>query len=339
MEMDFKQLYYDLNDLLEDICKFLSNEKLTNLSQTDRTLAESLIQRSKKQLQEISRIQCTAQNEEYVIMDRKDDTREDKEAITANKTILYKDLPAQDTESVKCGYILMKRKILLGFGKMKRVYANIHNDVLLIYYTEKDSKPIGLIDLKNYTAKENTESTSRNFNLICDSPEQKPLHFIAPTREEMMQWVWQINKIHDGLIEPDLESVSSDAEYDVMKNNPCTPKKSTESDELYEELETVKDKLRVSNLNERVEIRPPLPGRIQLKKSPIKVAPPVVKSLPSQILDEPVSSSPKNSEDEDNTYEVFADLKCEIQIVHENEDESAEQGTAVLQLSKVSTSK
>ncbi|CAH1964413.1 unnamed protein product [Acanthoscelides obtectus] len=220
----------------------------------------------------------------------------------------------------------MKRKILLGFGKMKRVYANIHNDVLLIYYTEKDSKPIGLIDLKNYTAKENTESTSRNFNLICDSPEQKPLHFIAPTREEMMQWVWQINKIHDGLIEPDLESVSSDAEYDVMKNNPCTPKKSTESDELYEELETVKDKLRVSNLNERVEIRPPLPGRIQLKKSPIKVAPPVVKSLPSQILDEPVSSSPKNSEDEDNTYEVFADLKCEIQIVHENEDESAEQG-------------
>ncbi|VEN64079.1 unnamed protein product [Callosobruchus maculatus] len=71
MEMDFKKLYYDLNDLLEDICKFLSSEKLANLPQKDKKLAESLIRRSKRQLQEISKIQCTAQNEEYVIMDRK----------------------------------------------------------------------------------------------------------------------------------------------------------------------------------------------------------------------------------------------------------------------------
>nr|CAI5854993.1 unnamed protein product [Callosobruchus analis] len=56
---------------LSDICKFLSSEKLTSLPQKDKKLAESLIRRSKRQLQEISKIQCTVQNEEYVIMDRK----------------------------------------------------------------------------------------------------------------------------------------------------------------------------------------------------------------------------------------------------------------------------
>ncbi|CAH1964415.1 unnamed protein product [Acanthoscelides obtectus] len=129
MEMDFKQLYYDLNDLLEDICKFLSNEKLTNLSQTDRTLAESLIQRSKKQLQEISRIQCTAQNEEYVIMDRKDDTREDKEAITANKTILYK---GRSTKAFGILLILFFNCLRLRLVEMgKPVQAEFHNLTLI----------------------------------------------------------------------------------------------------------------------------------------------------------------------------------------------------------------
>nr|CAI5854992.1 unnamed protein product [Callosobruchus analis] len=231
---------------LSDICKFLSSEKLTSLPQKDKKLAESLIRRSKRQLQEISKIQCTVQNEEYVIMDRKGSCSRPSMIMNNSIFAMISDLPAKDAESVKCGHLSMKRKILLGFEKMKRVYANIHHDILLIYYSEKDSKPVGLIDLTNYTAKENPQSNSRNFNLICDTPGQKTLHFMAPTKEEMIQWVWQINKIHDGLIEPDLESCSSDRDYDVMKEVPSTQKRSNESDELYEELETVKDKLHKS---------------------------------------------------------------------------------------------
>nr|CAH7751862.1 unnamed protein product [Callosobruchus chinensis] len=238
----------------------------------------------------------------------------------------------------------MKRKILLGFEKMKRVYANIHHDVLLIYYSEKDSKPVGLIDLTNYTAKENPDSNSKNFDLSCDTPGQKTLHFMAPTRDEMIQWVWQINKIHDGLIEPDLESGSSDTEYDVMKEVPSTQEKSNESDELYEELETVKDKLHKSISDKPtgiIEIRPPLPGRIQLKKSPIKVSPPVVKPLPKPQLEEPVVSSndtdaekedpsvsnlPESlqicsGDDEEDTYEVFAVVKNRIKGIQDAEKE------------------
>lgn len=55
--------------MFSDICKFLSGDKLGKLSYKDQRLAESLITRSKKQLQDIAKIQPTLQcNEDYVIM-------------------------------------------------------------------------------------------------------------------------------------------------------------------------------------------------------------------------------------------------------------------------------
>lgn len=54
-----------------DICQFLSSDKLGSLSHRDKKLVESLITRSKVQLQEISKIEKTTFCEEYVDMDAK----------------------------------------------------------------------------------------------------------------------------------------------------------------------------------------------------------------------------------------------------------------------------
>lgn len=60
----------------------------------------------------------------------------------------------------------MRRKFLLGFEKMKRVYAAIHHRWLVIYYTDKDLKPICTFNLKHYEAKETDGPKSTNFELI-----------------------------------------------------------------------------------------------------------------------------------------------------------------------------
>ncbi|KAJ8949129.1 hypothetical protein NQ318_012877 [Aromia moschata] len=71
METDIEKMYMDLNELLLDICKFLSSDNLKVLSPKDKKLADSLIKRSKTQLQEISKLQEPSSFDEYVDMDGK----------------------------------------------------------------------------------------------------------------------------------------------------------------------------------------------------------------------------------------------------------------------------
>lgn len=56
--------FFELNYIL-DICKFLDKDKLSSLLPHERAIADSLINRSKVQLQEISKIT------DYVHMDRR----------------------------------------------------------------------------------------------------------------------------------------------------------------------------------------------------------------------------------------------------------------------------
>ncbi|KAJ8930859.1 hypothetical protein NQ314_016278 [Rhamnusium bicolor] len=268
METDIKKMYLNLNELLEDICKFLSSEKLGTLSPKDKKLADSLINRSKVQLQEISKIQQLSSNEAYVDMGNKkvlvieeeegknniyssvDDNNADTETtlIEEGTVYPYKDLSAKDaSQEVKWGYISMKRKFLLGFEKMKRIYATIHNQWLIIYFSDKDVKPICTFDLKNYEAKEADSDRSTNFELMCTSPDRKIYYFMALTRKDMLQWVAHINRCHDTVVlmskgihlRERRESTNEDDEFGEHYDS-INPQSNMEDDEdIYLELDDI----------------------------------------------------------------------------------------------------
>lgn len=105
----------------------------------------------------------------------------------------------------------MKRKFLLGFERMYRIYAAIHNKFLLVYHSERASKPLHVLDLTYYEATPICERTGY-FNLIgfdsnCKTYHVSPytlelatanaidlLQFQAPTYEEMVSWVTRMNR-------------------------------------------------------------------------------------------------------------------------------------------------
>ncbi|KAJ8949130.1 hypothetical protein NQ318_012878 [Aromia moschata] len=83
-------------------------------------------------------------------------------------------LPAKEaSQEVKYGLISMKRKAwLLGLEKMKKVYAAIHNNFLLVYCSDRDLKPMFTFNLKNFEAKADRDR-SNNFELLSTFPDQK----------------------------------------------------------------------------------------------------------------------------------------------------------------------
>ncbi|XP_050518890.1 uncharacterized protein LOC126892998 [Diabrotica virgifera virgifera] len=265
MGSDFEQMYFDLNALLQDICKFLSSDKLENLSPKDQKLAESLINRSKQQLQTIAKIQPPLQpSEDYVIMNNpapnEDDDKpndiyssvEDLNNISENVTIrhsiatqssdikLFIDLPAREaSQSTKYGWIFMKRKFLLGFEKMKRVYATIHKNCLLIYLNEREMKPLSTFNLEYFEAKE-SHGDKCNFQLISTVPDEtKILYFIALTPKDRLQWTTHINTCHDKAItQYKIEEDTISLPETIYNISPDEDE--DDSDGIYEQLTMVK---------------------------------------------------------------------------------------------------
>ncbi|CAH1103143.1 unnamed protein product [Psylliodes chrysocephalus] len=352
MGCEIEQMYLDLNSLLEDICKFLSGDKLGKLSYKDQRLAESLITRSKKQLQDIAKIQPTLQcNEDYVIMNSQDDVNLKPESpiIEEEKPNPYSDLPAKyASQSVKYGIMSMKRRFLLGFEVMKRIYASIHKGWLLIYTSERDMKPLFAFDLKKFEAKEPEGEEKSNFELISTISEKKVYQFLALTHKDMLQWTVQINRYQGKIIRGKSidDLIISDTISEIKYSNDELDSCSDDEDRIYEELVTVKTPKKKAEQNtspKNVIKRPPLPpSRISSNKikGPIKVPPPVVKQisvsttnssdgslasyheihttqLDSRDMIKSNSNSTKSFDDSfsddstDSTYETFANVqKC-----------------------------
>ncbi|XP_056645778.1 uncharacterized protein LOC130451012 [Diorhabda sublineata] len=303
-ECDIARMCWDLKELLEDICTFLSNGNLRKLSPKDQKLAESLINRSKKQLQKISRVQPPPQsNEEYVIMNKQgiDNEKEsdaepsdiyssvdDISTMNRSEMILdaniYKDLPAKDAcPFFKSGWLSMKKKFILGFEKMKRVYGTIHNSWLLIYLSEKDLKPTYTFNLKHFVAKE-SNGEKNNFTLLSTKPnDNKVYHFMALTHKDKLQWMTKINLCQD------MENIMENSNINYQGKYPNTAENNysdNDSDGIYEILTTThKHPVSpvVSGTNEILHTFPKLsksrlrPSPINVK-DPVAVPPPLVKS-------------------------------------------------------------
>lgn len=77
---------------------------------------------------------------------------------------------------MKFGNLSIKVKIFLSFEKMRRVYAGIHENWLLLYSSEKDLKPFQSLHLKFYKAQSVQSKFDREFELV--STEHKK-HYIV----------------------------------------------------------------------------------------------------------------------------------------------------------------
>ncbi|XP_018578477.1 uncharacterized protein LOC108916653 isoform X2 [Anoplophora glabripennis] len=341
METDYQKMYNNLTVLLQDICQFLNSDKLGSLSHRDKKIVESLITRSKVQLQEISKIQTISVCEEYVDMDsKKDDVNKNVEITVQDEpSCPYDDLPAREaSQIVKYGFMYMRRRFLLGFEKMKRVYGAVHNKWLLIYYTEKDLKPICTFNLKNYEAKETDGSKSTNFELMS-TLYSKVYYFMALTPKDMLQWVVNINRCHDNVViqskEFDLEKNNVSLEEDIGEHyDTVIPASENHNEELEDEEDDIylelDDIMKPSQNNNKTSqkttdydpnIGPPLPRRRPQKDEPVPVSSPLInrlnsseESLASYDDIKELAKAPEQSseDDEDATYEAFVHVKHRI---------------------------
>ncbi|XP_044765030.1 uncharacterized protein LOC123321473 [Coccinella septempunctata] len=217
MSEEIGLIYINLSQLLDDICLFLRDgvNKEIFSSETQKQ-AETLIKRSKIQLQQISNItngECYMQmDEQRTVDDDKEDeeveeedliymdAEDEKEIPVENNDVCpfagvpVRDLPLDD----KHGYIYMKTKFIFGFEKLKRIYAVIHKDWFLIYSNDKDSKPCNAYCLRIHKAQmiattKQGEHETELFALINQNTKQK-WQFLAQTHKDMLQWITRINR-------------------------------------------------------------------------------------------------------------------------------------------------
>lgn len=367
-ECDIARMCLDLKELLQDICTFFSNGNLGKLSPKDKKLAESLINRSKKQLQEISRVQPPPQsNEDYVVMNKQgiDNEKEsdqepsdiyssvdDISTMNHSEIVLeanaYKDLPAKEaSHNFKSGWLSMRKRFILGFEKMKRVYGTIHDRWLLIYLSEKDFKPSYTFNLKHFVAKE-SDGEKNNFTLLSTKQnENKVYHFMALTHKDMLQWTTKINLCQDMEILVENSNIDNERKYsNTDEHYPSNKSSDNDSDGIYEILTTThKPVSRVvsdDSACERLHTFPklnksrlrPSPSKV---KDPVKVPPPVVKSTSisttnssesivsyQEIFTQPTitksnSNSTKSLEEsfsENSGDEMYETFICAKQFVH-----------------------
>jgi hypothetical protein len=193
MAVEVDELYTNLNQLLEDICKFLTDKSTyEKLSPLARRQADALISRSKQQLQEIEKV-STDCNVAYVDMEKRpEENEDDKNNIysSVNETTVtpspfvepesnpYMNLPAKEmSQDLKCGVLSWKCRIILRFEKIRRIYAGVHDNWLLVYSTPKDCKPMHTFNLKFHKAEtvisKQTKKPTYDFELISTSGDGK----------------------------------------------------------------------------------------------------------------------------------------------------------------------
>ncbi|XP_066247014.1 uncharacterized protein [Euwallacea similis] len=191
----------EIDLLLKEIYEYLKRRKVgsAELSPKDRKLAEELIERSKKHLQQIimitskeetydaigetnsselhNNIKSPSETESYVDMSKNNDIppalpeknpvlitqlRVKPIPITTEPTSCpYKELPAKYVSpEAKNGTLSLRRKMFSIFDRSSTVFGAIHENWLLIYRSVKDTKPFRALDLKEYEAKEDYYDSS-----------------------------------------------------------------------------------------------------------------------------------------------------------------------------------
>lgn len=203
-------VFMNLSLLLDDICVFLRDGVNKEVFSADfQKKAETLIKRSKVQLQQISNLsngECymdmeehkkeeeTAEEEIYT-----DANEENEPPVKINEVCPFVGLPAKELpESDKCGFIDMKTKFIFGFDYLKRVYAVVHMGWFLIYTSNRDSKPTYTYSLNFHKAQpmpKPGENETQLFSLTNSETNEK-LKFLALTHKDMLQWIAKINEYH-----------------------------------------------------------------------------------------------------------------------------------------------
>ncbi|GJQ80530.1 putative pleckstrin [Trypoxylus dichotomus] len=217
MKTNVQLMCEDLDQLLKDICDFLSNQiNDDHLTESQRLLANKLVQRSKKQLTQISTVSMalsTDDDSSYVDMNKQSVQAEIEEPTyeegenneytpvvcpevpqTEETVCPYKDLPAKDVDerSEKSGPLERKSRFLL-FNNQKRYYAVVKGNWLLLYCARTSPKPADNLNLSYLLARPVEGMRTKAFELVCISS-QKTFQFVAQTPKDMAQWVACINK-------------------------------------------------------------------------------------------------------------------------------------------------
>jgi hypothetical protein len=293
MAVEVDELYTNLNQLLEDICKFLTDKSTyEKLSPLARRQADALISRSKQQLQEIEKV-STDCNVAYVDMEKRpEENEDDKNNIysSVNETTVtpspfvepesnpYMNLPAKEmSQELKCGVLSWKCRIILRFEKIRRIYAGVHDNWLLVYSTPKDCKPMHTFNLKFHKAEtvisKQTKKPTYDFELISTSGDGKSYYFLAMTFKDLLQWTTQINKCFDSFKNTRHLSISEDGSsdiYDTVSEKHTDKNNEDDEDAEYDSIETLRPDQGLAVIKPRV-IKPPI------SKPPISIKPPTSK--------------------------------------------------------------
>ncbi|KAL3290285.1 hypothetical protein HHI36_023630, partial [Cryptolaemus montrouzieri] len=176
MSEEVELVYLSLNQLLNDICKFLkegvNNDALTPKARRE---ADILIRRSTVQLKKITSLtnqleskEVSPERTEVKSSNSKKEIRISSKSSPPNP---YQDTPAKSIpQPEKYGYIEWRTKFIFGLDRMKKIYAVVYRDWLLIYGHEKDSKPSYSFSLQtnkaNMNADTQMENQSQNFCLV-----------------------------------------------------------------------------------------------------------------------------------------------------------------------------
>ncbi|KAK9889315.1 hypothetical protein WA026_004595 [Henosepilachna vigintioctopunctata] len=325
MAEEIDSIYMTLNELLNDICKFLDNEVNKEvLSPEARKQANLLINRSKKQ---ITILESECKTGGYLPMDRKISAPNEPPPISDNvlstsKSVLSleisdryffaSDLPARNLPpDGKNGTLSWKIKIFFGFERMQKIYAGIFENYLLVYRCDKDLKPIHIYNLLNHKASPLSDNDDEIRFLLLNNKTEFIYQFMAQTNKDMVQWVTRINKCHQkggtfigvNKIEPirDSEGEASahseeeeEAEYDIILNGNQQATiniEPPEEEQVYEDLEA----RYMPSLQPQMEAKPPIP---------IPPIPNRMQRTPLPPL--PVEERSSFSDDEDAVYDVLS---------------------------------
>ncbi|KRT82200.1 Pleckstrin homology domain containing protein [Oryctes borbonicus] len=267
MKTSVQHMCEDLDQLLKDICDFLSNQiNDDHLTESQRLFANRLVQRSKQQLTQISTVSMalsTDDDSSYVDMNKQSATIEIEEPtyedgqdseytpvvceeITTTKIVCpYKDLPAKDIDEVseKSGPLERKSRFLL-FNNQKKYFAAMKGNWLLLYCTRTAVKAVDSLNLSNFLAKPTEGMRTKTFELVCTTS-QKTFYFVAQTPKDMVQWVACINK-------------KTGPKEEVTYINQVETREDEEEENVYEPLKT-NDQPAKDTLKHKMKPLPPLP--------------------------------------------------------------------------------
>ncbi|XP_017771505.1 PREDICTED: src kinase-associated phosphoprotein 2-A-like [Nicrophorus vespilloides] len=315
MKNNIISIYSDLNELLNDICNFLSEEvEQGKLSGNTSEVAKKLIQRSKVQLQEISKVSnVDNESNRYVDMQRKAsmeylvptklETQELYSDIDGSvgtecmeEICPYLKLPFSEISYMeKSGYLWRREKIFF-IEHCKKLYVALMDNWMLIYNSQKDSRPTEAHNLRFYSATQ-LEKKECNFEMIPTNKEYKSQMFTATTKKDTVQWVVEIN----------LRRISAP---EIIPNTPtpAVPDLSDYNGEIYEDLHHDINEDNCSNdLPKPMPVLPPrayaerFPPKMLLPKTPDAVDEEIYDCIGGIIEEENYSElvAPANAPDED----------------------------------------